>query len=101
MQDLLKYTPHDHPDRITLQMALARFEGIADYLNESKRITEQQSIVEYLNSRVSKLPFKLTDSRKRWLYRQDVVTRLVSVYYVYIVSYSPHGFQFTATCTVV
>ena len=51
---MLKYTPHDHPDRITLQMALARFEGIADYLNESKRITKQWSIVEYLNNRVSK-----------------------------------------------
>ena len=77
LQDLLKYTAHNHPDRITLQMSLARFEGIADYLNESKRATEQKSIVEYLNTRVSKLPFRLTDSRSRWLHRQDVVTRLV------------------------
>ncbi len=38
---------HNHPDRITLQMSLARFEGIADNLNESKRATEQKSIVEY------------------------------------------------------
>lgn len=58
-------------------MALARFEGIADYLNESKRQVEQRSIVEHLNNKVTGLPFKLVDS-KRWLHRQDVVTRLVS-----------------------
>ena len=57
-------------------MALARFEGIADYLNEAKRQVEQRSIVEHLNNKVTGLPFKLVDS-KRWLHRQDVVTRLV------------------------
>ena len=76
-QDLLRFTHTTHPDKIHLQMALARFEGIADYLNEAKRQVEQRSIVEHLNDKVTGLPFKLVDS-KRWLHRQDVVTRLVS-----------------------
>ena len=76
-QDLLRFTHTTHPDKIHLQMALARFEGIADYLNEAKRQVEQRSIVEHLNNKVTGLPFKLVDS-KRWLHRQDVVTRLVS-----------------------
>lgn len=59
-------------------MALSRFEAIADYLNEMKRRKEQHCIVQYLNTRVSRLPFRLVDS-KRWLYRQDVVTALVGV----------------------
>ena len=76
-QDLIKHTDHEHPDKLSLQMALAQMEAIADFLNESKRAREQVSIVQYLSSRVSSLPFKLKDS-KRWLLRQDVVTRLVS-----------------------
>ena len=79
-QDLLRFTHTTHPDKIHLQMALARFEGIADYLNEAKRQVEQRSIVEHLNNKVTGLPFKLVDS-KRWLHRQDVVTRLVSCLY--------------------
>ena len=79
-QDLLRFTHTTHPDKIHLQMALARFEGIADYLNEAKRQVEQHSIVEHLNNKVTGLPFKLVDS-KRWLHRQDVVTRLVSCLY--------------------
>ena len=58
-------------------MALAQMEAIADFLNETKRAVEQVSIVQYLSSRVS----GLKDS-KRWLLRQDVVTRLVSVFFL-------------------
>ena len=77
LQDLLKYTSPGHPDRITLQMALAHLEGIASYLNEAKRLREQQEVVSNLSAAVTRLPFKLSDSKRRWLHRQDVVTRLV------------------------
>eukprot|EP00731_Ephydatia_muelleri_P015069 Em0008g789a len=74
--DLIKHTDVKHPDKLPLQMALAQMEAIADFLNETKRAMEQVSIVQYLSRRVSGLPFKLKDS-KRWLIRQDVVTRLM------------------------
>ena len=76
-QDLIKYTPPRHADRVTLQLALARCETIAEHLNEAKRSTEQQSIVTHLSSRISDLPFKLTDSPNRLLHTQEAVTRLV------------------------
>lgn len=76
-QDLIRYTSMDHPDRVTLQMALARYEGIANFLNERKRQKEQIAVVQNLTHKISHLPFRLTDS-KRWLHRQDIVTRLVS-----------------------
>ena len=62
-------------------MALARYEGIANFLNESKRQQEQKAVVQNLTHKISHLPFKLTDG-KRWLYRQDIVTRLVRGSYV-------------------
>ena len=74
----MKYTSHNHPDRITLQMALANLEGITGYLNEAKRLREQREVVNNLSSAVTRLPFRLSDSRQRLLHRQDVVTRLVS-----------------------
>lgn len=77
LQDLIKYTCSDHPDRVTLQMALAKYEGIANFLNESKRQQEQKMVVQNLTHKVSHLPFRLTDG-KRWLHRQDIVTRIVS-----------------------
>ena len=40
-----------------LQMALTKLEGIAEHLNEAKRQREQTTIVHYLNSRISGLPF--------------------------------------------
>ena len=77
-QDLIKYTPPHHPDRVTLQLALARCETIAEHLNEAKRTKEQQTIVTHLSSRVTDLPFKLHDSPNRCLLLQELVTRLVS-----------------------
>ena len=70
------FTHTTHPDKIHLQMALTRFEGIADYLNEVKQQVEHHSIVEHLNNKVTRLPFTLVDS-KWWLHRQDGVTRLM------------------------
>jgi Rho guanine nucleotide exchange factor 10 len=77
LQDLIKYTPPHHPDRVTLQLALARCETIAEHLNEAKRTKEQQTIVAHLSSRVTQLPFKLRDSPNRCLLLQEQVTRLV------------------------
>lgn len=74
---MIKYTFANHPDRVTLQMALAKYEGIANFLNESKRQQEQKAVVQNLTHKVSHLPFRLTDG-KRWLHRQDIVTRIVS-----------------------
>ena len=95
----MKHTPSSHPDQMPLQMALTKLEGIAEHLNEAKRQREQTTIVHYLNSRISGLPFvsvspfqkchfyfnlflftlqKLIDSQRRLL-RQDIVTRLVSI----------------------
>lgn len=76
-QDLIKYTPPHHADRVTLQLALARCETIAEHLNEAKRAKEQQIIVAHLSSRVTGLPFRLTDSPNRCLQTQEPVTRLV------------------------
>ena len=81
MQDLIKYTPPHHPDRVALQLALARCETIAEHLNEAKRTTEQQTIVGHLSARVTQLPFKLTDSPNRCLLMQEPVTRLASSHY--------------------
>ena len=53
----MKYTPSSHPDQMPLQMALTKLEGIAEHLNEAKRQREQTTIVHYLNSRISGLPF--------------------------------------------
>ena len=60
-QDFLKYTPSSHPDQMPLQMALTKLEGIAEHLNEAKRQREQTTIVHYLNSRISGLPFVSID----------------------------------------
>lgn len=39
---MLKYTPHDHHDRLGLQRALTELENIAHKLNERKRESEQK-----------------------------------------------------------
>ena len=39
---MLKYTPHQHHDRSSLQTALTDLENVAHKLNESKRLTEQK-----------------------------------------------------------
>lgn len=41
LQDLIKYTPHNHHDRRALQLALTELENVAHKLNERKRLCEQ------------------------------------------------------------
>ncbi|XP_055863526.1 rho guanine nucleotide exchange factor 10-like protein isoform X2 [Biomphalaria glabrata] len=42
IQDLIKYTPQNHPDRRALQLALTELENVAYKLNERKRQSEQE-----------------------------------------------------------
>jgi hypothetical protein len=42
LQDLIKFTPHNHDDRMALQLALTELENVAYRLNERKRQSEQK-----------------------------------------------------------
>ena len=42
LQDLIKYTPTNHHDRRSLQLALTELENVAYKLNERKRHSEQK-----------------------------------------------------------
>lgn len=70
LNDLLKHTPADHPDRMSLQLALTQLEALADRLNERKRDAERhfavkQLLKDYLSSASS--------SPNRYLLRMDEV----------------------------
>lgn len=70
LNDLLKHTPADHADRMTLQFALTQLEALADRLNERKRDAERhfavkQLLKDYLSS--------ATSSPNRYLLRMDEV----------------------------
>ena len=53
-------------------MAEAHIEGIATYLNEAKRRSEQLTIVQYLNTALERLPHNLLLKNQR-LHRQDMI----------------------------
>lgn len=79
-QDLLKYTPQGHHDRISLQMALTQLESLADSLNERKRETEQYQAYKEMLAQISG-PFHTrvkgeSDQRNNYLLREDNVTQL-------------------------
>ncbi|KAH8354665.1 hypothetical protein KR084_001208 [Drosophila pseudotakahashii] len=89
LQDLLKYTPQGHHDRMSLQLALSQLELLAELLNESKREAEQyQAFKEMLghisgtfNARsLSLSSMSVSDSagghRPRYLLREDNVTHM-------------------------
>ncbi|EDW46272.1 GM13312 [Drosophila sechellia] len=89
LQDLLKYTPQGHHDRMSLQLALSQLELLAELLNESKREAEQyQAFKEMLghisgtfNARsLSLSSVSVSDSagghRPRYLLREDNVTHM-------------------------
>ncbi|XP_068153000.1 rho guanine nucleotide exchange factor 10-like protein [Drosophila tropicalis] len=86
LQDLLKYTPQGHHDRMSLQLALSQLELLAEMLNESKREAEQyQAFKEMLghisgtfNTR-SLSSVSISDNgsnRPRYLLREDNVTHM-------------------------
>lgn len=74
LSDLLKHTPSDHHDRMSLQLALTQLESLADRLNERKRDAERhfavkQLLKDYLSS-------STTNSSNRFLLRQDDIYQL-------------------------
>lgn len=73
LNDLLKHTPFDHPDRMFLQKALTELETLADRLNERKRDAERHFAVKQL------LKDHLNESKpysQRFLIRQDDICLL-------------------------
>lgn len=83
LQDLLKYTPQGHHDRMSLQLALTQLESLAETLNERKREAEQYQAFREMLSHISGtfntrfLSSSSTDgNRNRYLIREDDVTQL-------------------------
>ncbi|XP_071839879.1 rho guanine nucleotide exchange factor 10-like isoform X3 [Apostichopus japonicus] len=74
LQDLLKRTPLNHPDRMPLQLALTKLETLAGVLNERKRQSEQRHAVKHLIRNINaKFSVKMGNDSQRWLVRQDDV----------------------------
>ncbi|XP_059612881.1 uncharacterized protein LOC132259326 isoform X1 [Phlebotomus argentipes] len=81
LQDLLKYTPQGHQDRMALQLALTQLESLAEMLNERKREAEQYQAFKEMLGHISgtfNTRSLSTDgnSRNRCLLREDNVTQL-------------------------
>lgn len=82
LQDLLKYTPQGHPDRMSLQLALTQLESLAETLNERKREAEQYQAFREMLSHISGtfntrfLSSSSEGNRNRYLIREDDVTQL-------------------------
>jgi hypothetical protein len=74
LDDLLKHTPADHPDRLCLQLALTQLESLADRLNERKRDSERHFAVRQLLKHY--LSNSTTSSCSRYLLRMDDVLML-------------------------
>uniref|UniRef100_T1IGY5 DH domain-containing protein n=1 Tax=Strigamia maritima TaxID=126957 RepID=T1IGY5_STRMM len=79
LQDLLKHIPHDHHDRMNLQLALTQLESLAEMLNERKRESEQHHAVKELIHHVTtKFSIKsiAEGSKQQYLLRQDNFSQL-------------------------
>ena len=77
-KDLLKHTPHDHCDRMSLQLALTQLESMAEMLNERKREAEQiQAFKETLRHISGKFSTKPLSDTNRYLLKEDNMTQLV------------------------
>ncbi|CAG2104567.1 unnamed protein product [Medioppia subpectinata] len=74
LSDLLKHTPAEHEDRMSLQLALTQLESLADRLNERKRDAERHFAVKQLLK--DYLSNSTTNSSHRFLLRQDDVYQL-------------------------
>uniref|UniRef100_UPI00398F5843 rho guanine nucleotide exchange factor 10 isoform X1 n=1 Tax=Pristiophorus japonicus TaxID=55135 RepID=UPI00398F5843 len=78
LQDMLKNTPKEHPDRLPLQMALTELETLAEKLNEQKREADQRcemkQIAKAMNERYLN---KLLRSGNRYLIRSDDMVETV------------------------
>ncbi|XP_065077507.1 uncharacterized protein LOC135700793 isoform X2 [Ochlerotatus camptorhynchus] len=88
LQDLLKYTPQGHHDRMSLQLALTQLESLAEMLNERKREAEQfQAFKEMLENISGTFNIRslvsggtsdntINSTTTRYLLREDNVTQL-------------------------
>ncbi|XP_053698315.1 uncharacterized protein LOC128745303 isoform X2 [Sabethes cyaneus] len=88
LQDLLKYTPQGHHDRMSLQLALTQLESLAEMLNERKREAEQfQAFKEMLENISGTFNIRslvsggtsdtaINSNNTRYLLREDNVTQL-------------------------
>ncbi|KAG1704754.1 Rho guanine nucleotide exchange factor 10 [Nymphon striatum] len=77
LQDMLKYTPQGHHDRMSLQMALTQLETLAETLNERKRESEQRHAVRDILKHISaKFSVKPISDGNRFLLRQDNVIQM-------------------------
>lgn len=88
LQDLLKYTPQGHHDRMSLQLALTQLESLAEMLNERKREAEQfQAFKEMLENISGTFNIRslvsggtsdntINSTSTRYLLREDNVTQL-------------------------
>ncbi|XP_049824110.1 rho guanine nucleotide exchange factor 10 isoform X3 [Aethina tumida] len=77
LQDLLKYTPQGHYDRMSLQLALTQLESLAEMLNERKREAEQyQAFKEMLRNISGKFAARPLTDNNRFLLREDNVTQI-------------------------
>ncbi|XP_049311540.1 uncharacterized protein LOC105222216 [Bactrocera dorsalis] len=81
LQDILKYTPQGHHDRMSLQLALTQLELLAEMLNERKREAEQyqgfKEMLGHITGTFNARSLTATDSnRARYLLREDNVTHV-------------------------
>ncbi|XP_054088382.1 uncharacterized protein LOC105218092 [Zeugodacus cucurbitae] len=81
LQDILKYTPQGHHDRMSLQLALTQLELLAEMLNERKREAEQyqgfKEMLGHITGTFNARSLTSTDgNRARYLLREDNVTHV-------------------------
>ncbi|XP_030380737.1 rho guanine nucleotide exchange factor 10-like protein [Scaptodrosophila lebanonensis] len=80
LQDLLKYTPQGHHDRMSLQLALSQLELLAELLNESKREAEQyqafKEMLGHISGTFNTRSLNSDGNRPRYLLREDNVTHM-------------------------
>ncbi|KAJ8016354.1 hypothetical protein DPEC_G00006340 [Dallia pectoralis] len=78
LQDMLKNTPRDHPDRLPLQLALTELETLAERLNEQKRVADQVVEIQQLAHSVGDRQLtKLLNSDQRQLILSEVLIETV------------------------
>ena len=51
LRELLKYTPPDHPDLKLLEEAAEKVSGVVDFVNEAKRIAEEQKRMQVIEEK--------------------------------------------------
>lgn len=67
LDDILKHTPEDHPDRQNLQQSLEEMKKILDHINERKRGKEAITRLVELNQKLENCPVVLLRPTRRLL----------------------------------